>query len=90
MSIYTNKSLHSVIPDVMISIDFDKSDVLKRLVNHELTHASHYTVVGNAYWMDIIAAEIQADNISGSPHGNPSNWQACKIAITESWAEHIR
>ena len=82
-------NLHFVIPDVMISIDFKKSDRLKHLANHELTHASHYTAVTNAYWMDIIASEIKADHVTGSPHGNPNSWQAGKIALTESWAEHI-
>ncbi len=82
-------SLHSVIPDVMISIDFNNSDALKHLANHELTHASHYTVVDNDFWMTVIEAEIQAFNVSGDPHGNPSSWEAGRIALCESWAEHI-
>ena len=89
MSIYTNKKLNSVIPDLMISIDFDKSDRLKHLVNHEISHASHYTVVDNSYWMAVIAAQINAFEQDGHPHGNPSSWEAGRIALCESWAEHI-
>ncbi len=36
-----------------------------------------------------IVAEVSAFNVSGSPHGNPSSWDAGRIALCESWAEHI-
>jgi len=73
----------------MISIDSDKSDKLKHLVNHEISHASHFTVVDNNYWMTLIAAEIKADEVCGDAHGNINSWEAGRIALCESWAEHI-
>jgi len=36
-----------------------------------------------------IVAEVRAFNVSDSPHGKPSSWEAERIALCESWAEHI-
>ncbi len=82
-------SIAGVLPDVMINIESLHSDKLKELSYHELTHASHYTVVDNSFWMTLITAEIKADNDDGGPHGNSSSWEAGRIALCESWAEHI-
>ena len=48
-----------------------EADRLKHLVNHELIHASHYTVIGNNFWMTGIAAQIKADELIGKPYTKP-------------------
>ena len=72
------------LPDVQIGLDFSKSDKLKRLVYHELAHSSHYTKVGIAYWTALATNEILANG-----HGNENSPGAGRIALCESWAEHI-
>jgi len=37
----------------------------------------------------MILKQIKADNVTGSPHGNANSWEADRIALCESWAEHI-
>ena len=72
------------LPEVQIGIDFNKSDKLKRLVYHELAHSSHYTKVGIWYWTALASSEILANG-----HGNTNSPGAGRIALCESWAEHI-
>jgi hypothetical protein len=73
-----------IFPDVYIGIDFKQSDRLKELSYHELAHSSHYTKVGNPFWQDLIVAEADAWG-----HGNANSTDAGRIALCESWAEHI-
>jgi len=72
------------LPDVQIGLNIIKSDKLKRLVYHELAHSSHYTKVGIWYWTDLATNEILANG-----HGNENSPGADRIALCESWAEHI-
>lgn len=71
-------------PDVMIGIEFQQSDVFKSLAYHELAHTSHFVQVGPLYWLGVIEAEIDANG-----WGNENSNDAGRIAVCESWAEHI-
>jgi len=51
---------------------------------HELAHSSHYTKVGIAYWTVLATNEILANG-----HGNENSPGAGRVALCESWAEHI-
>ncbi len=81
---YTAAKVTSIFPDVYIGIDFKLSDRLKELAYHELAHSSHYTKVGNSFWQDLVVAEVDANG-----HGNENSIDAGRIALCESWAEHI-
>jgi len=77
------------IPDVMIGTNWTNSDELRELAFHELGHASLYPSMGNAYWEQVAIAELVADNLVGHPWGISTSQGAGRIAISESWAEHI-
>lgn len=84
---YGNNSfdfVYPLIPDMMLGVSFQQSDRIRRLIYHELTHASHFTNVGPDYWMLLAIAEIGADGWGGE-----NSLDAGRIAICESWAEHI-
>ncbi|MFM9949840.1 MAG: hypothetical protein ACKV1O_18030 [Saprospiraceae bacterium] len=76
--------LNIIAPDVMIGTGFQQSDVLKQLAYHELAHTSHFVQVGPLYWFDVIEAEVGANG-----WGNENSNDAGRIAVCESWAEHI-
>jgi hypothetical protein len=76
--------IYPVLPDMMIGADFQNSDRFRGLSYHELAHASHFMNVGPNYWQGLAAAEIAADG-----WGNANSADAGRIAICESWAEHI-
>ena len=52
--------------------------------NYEFAHSSHYTKVGIAYWTVLATNEIYAGG-----HGNEYSPGTGRIALCESWAEHI-
>ena len=81
----------AVVPDVNVGIDHASSDELKELAFHEIAHASHYELLGNFYWADVITAEVAAEydgNTNGS-HGDEFSFDAGRIAVVESWAEYL-
>jgi len=67
------------------------------LTYHELAHASHYALVGNAWWGNLIQAELEhigVDLVSFSfpldPYRADGNDRLDGyIAVAESWAEYI-
>ena len=71
-------------PDLFVGIKYHYSDRLTRLAYHEIAHASHFENVNTSYWMELIAAEVAANG-----HGNQYSNDAGRIALCESWAEHI-
>ncbi len=81
---FTSATVTSIFPDVYIGIDFKLSDELKELAYHELAHSSHYTKVGNSFWQALVVAEADANG-----HGDASSTDAGRIALCESWDEHI-
>ena len=76
--------IYPVIPDMMLGVRFQESDVLRSVIYHELAHASHFTNVGPNYWMLLATAEIAADG-----WGDENSQDAGRIAVCESWAEHV-
>jgi hypothetical protein len=76
--------IYPVLPDMMIGASYRNSDEFRSLAYHELAHASHFMNVGPNYWQGLAAAEIAADG-----WGNANSADAGRIAICESWAEHI-
>ena len=81
--------LRLVLPDVMIGAAFPTSDQHRALAFHELSHASHFVRAGAPFWTDLAVAEIQADFAVGHPWGLSTSPEAGRIALCESWAEHI-
>lgn len=79
------------LPEVYIGININTSDRQKRLAYHEIAHASHYSQVGLAYWDELVKAEARAILSGGNDesHGNSTSPDAGRIALCESWAEHI-
>lgn len=84
VSVVGGVALVKYLPDVMIGIEYDNTDRLKRLAYHELAHASHFSNVGGIYWNNVAITEILALG-----HGTPNSWQSGLIAVVESWAEFI-
>ena len=78
-----------LIPDVMIGTNWNNSDELRELAFHELGHASLFPSMGTSYWQDLAIAELVADILDGHPWGVPTSQGAGRIAIVESWAEHV-
>ncbi|MGB0177945.1 MAG: hypothetical protein ACPF9D_12320, partial [Owenweeksia sp.] len=79
----------SLMPDVYIGIDYTQSDRLKQLIFHELAHASHFQLVGSTYWQALAALLIEHDDENGQPYGDGTYADAGRVALAESWAEHI-
>jgi len=78
------------LPEVYIGIDFQNSDRQKRLAYHEIAHSSHYTQVGTLYWNELVEAEALALQLNiNESHGNSNSHDAGRIALCESWADHI-
>ena len=77
------------IPDVMIGANWNNSDELRELAFHELGHASLYPSMGNLYWEQLALAELVADALDGHPWGVSTSEGAGRIAVVESWAEHL-
>ncbi len=71
-------------PDVYIPISLVNSDRLKKTAYHEIAHASHFTQVGPIYWKNLVVAEVAANG-----HGDVNSNDAGRIAVCESWAEHV-
>lgn len=74
----------AILPDVHVGINYRNSDRVKWLAYHELAHASHYTLAGNAFWERLVLAESLALG-----HGNAGSRDATLISLVESWGEHV-
>ncbi len=58
------------------------SDEIAQTLFHELSHASHYSKVGNSFWTSYIAYIVQHKG-----YGDASKNGSGRIAISEAWAE---
>ncbi len=75
----------SFFPDIHIGLaDELTSDQLQNVAFHEIAHASHFSQVGIDFWLDEITATVAADG-----WGDPNSFDAGRIAICESWAQHV-
>ncbi|MHA4845772.1 hypothetical protein ACX0G7_16480 [Flavitalea antarctica] len=86
--------------DVVIGYEGSSSNLTKtnarmaELCYHELTHAAHYNKVGNNWYGNFVAAELDEirlniDNSALSPYGPGNTSNSPIIALGESWAYHI-
>lgn len=75
-------------PDIKYGYGGDYSylttDRYGELVYHELSHASHYKVVGNAWWIDFGLAESK--NEGPGFYGSCCTKYAPRIALAEGWS----
>lgn len=78
-----------LIPDIMITDNFDLSDEFKQLTFHEMGHALHALRVGKLWWSELINLEIVHNEENGLPYGDGNFNDADMVALTESWAEFI-
>lgn len=83
-------------PDIVIGYNFGtsytafESDRIRQPMYHETGHALHYRKTSNQFWLDLINYEgITVLNTHGDPYGSPSNTGWGKMALAETWAEHI-
>ena len=78
-------------PDIKYGYGGDKSflttDRYCELVYHELSHASHYRVVGNKWWIDFGLAELKNDG--DGFYGSCCTGYAPRIALEEGWSYFI-
>jgi hypothetical protein len=71
------------------------SDKVKQLMFHELSHASHYSRVGQSWWNSFVYSEAYAIFANGinspnSPYGTGNDGLISDyISLGESWAEHL-
>ena len=56
---------------------------------HEQTHAAHYNKVGNAWWSNLVNAELAEMIVGPSPYGTGLTANSPIIALGESWGYHI-
>ena len=84
-----NISILSVVPDVAIGCNFQNSDRQWAIAQHELAHTSHFTNVGAVFWGQLGLATLNAQLATGDPWGDENVAGAGRLAITESWAEHL-
>lgn len=80
------------LPDVFIAeIDTPNTNSLRRLIFHELSHASHYDQVGPAYWVQYMS-EI-CYNYFTDPnddyYGSTQNDHNGVIGVGEMWASYF-
>jgi len=78
-------------PDIKYGYGGDASylttDRYSELVYHELSHASHYTRVGNNWWLKFGIAELK--NPGEGSYGSCCTEYAPRIALGEGWAFFI-
>lgn len=72
------------LPDVVLSVSDNPSDIVKRTAYHELAHAVHYGKVGNGYWI----AEI-VYTIAHTGYGDGTDPGADRVEVVETWGNHM-
>ena len=70
-----------------------RSDEMKELFFHELTHAAQYAALGDSWYTSFAANEaIELIDYIGSgysPYGDGTNGNSPQVALGESWAYYI-
>ncbi len=79
-----NEGIVEFLWDMRLDANYDDSDQFREDIYHETAHASHFAQVGELYWVGLINAEVWAGG-----WGNENSFDAGRIAVCESWAEHI-
>lgn len=76
-------------PDIVLGIkDYSSSSDLYERCWHELSHASHYSVVGNAFW-DKYAVAAAANEVSGDIYGSGESKDDMYVGLAEMWAHYF-
>ncbi|OWY24885.1 hypothetical protein C7N43_15660 [Sphingobacteriales bacterium UPWRP_1] len=72
------------LPDVVLSVSDNPSDIVKRTDYHELAHAVHYRKVGNSYWISEIIYTI-----AHSGYGDGTDPGADRVEVVETWGNEM-
>jgi hypothetical protein len=72
---------------------FFSDDIVKEVVYHELSHASHYVHAGFTLYTNFVNAELNEEYLhrsdSYSPYGPGTDGNSPLIALGECWAYHM-
>lgn len=76
------------LPDLFLGVEGDTYDSIRISVFHELSHASHYSVVGDEYWLDfigyIVSSVISGQDCYGNGLRRDEAQRKCELG--EAWA----
>ena len=72
------------LPDVVLAVSDNPSDIVKRTAYHELAHAVHYRKVGNSYWI----AEV-VYTIAHTGYGDGTDPGADRVEVVETWGNEM-
>ncbi len=72
------------LPDVVLTVSNNPSDIVKRTDYHELAHAVHYRKVGNSYWI----SEINY-TIAHTGYGDGTDPGADRVEVVETWGNEM-
>jgi hypothetical protein len=96
---FVNVIQAALMPTVDITLGYNtltqwRSDRVKALMYHELTHARHFNKVGQAWWNSLAYSEMSTivrwQNTEFDPYGDGSDGTGSEyISVAESWAEHV-
>ena len=80
----------AIAPDVILEIvPTEKNSIyISSLMFHELTHASHYSYVGNDYWYRLADGEIMNQIQYGDSYYNCNGYEKELIKLEESYANY--
>jgi len=76
--------LTAFLPDVVLAVTDNPSDMVNRTTYHELAHAVHYRKVGNSYWI----AEV-AYTIAHFGYGDGTAPGADRVEVVETWGNEM-
>jgi hypothetical protein len=97
---YFNRMVNSdILNNIDMSLGYNviqrwRSDKVKALMYHELSHAAHYNKVGQQWWNSLVYSELSTIvrwfKTNFEPYGDGSDGVASEYAsVAESWAEHV-
>lgn len=77
----------NLLPDILILLDEQSTTLqFKRVIWHELAHASHYQNVGSAYWHNFVCGIIWNQLLLGNCYGTGTHYRDGYIGVGEMWA----
>ena len=90
----TTASVYGVMlcmPDVFITEKNRNTNDLRRVIFHELSHASHFTEVGSLYWVQYIYQICYnvINSSGGNAYGSEQNEHNNIVGVGEMWASYF-
>ncbi len=79
-----HETINSVLPDITINTSGLSYAGIYNVVNHELAHASHFSVVGTSYWTRYVNHIIQ-----NGGYGNGAGIDSQLCAVGEMWGYYM-